>query len=162
MKTHRKVGRRLFLISLVAFLSSACSVWLVPFIKDRDDGTISLISIIIGIIFWIGLLVGIIFFIITWIKVKNDGDYQMLKKKKKPGYISFFTNRFAMIADGLLIISCVVTIVGSYFIRMPAGILIPVLFLALYSLYLHFLLNGRVYSYISIKKKKEKKNEKQN
>lgn len=163
MKTHKKAGRRLFLAALIGFLLSACSVWLIPLVMNKEDGTISFFNIIIGIIFWIGILVGIAFFVITWMKVKEDVGYREVKETLKPGYVRFFANRYATIADCLMIISWLVTIIGSFFIRIPAEVLVPVLFFALYSLYLHFMLNGRVYSYISKKnqKKKERENEKQ-
>ncbi len=164
MKTNRIVGRKLFYTSLLGYLLAACSVWLVPLMSLLEDES-SLVSALVGCLFWLGILVGSILFCMAWSKVKKEAAYQKIKSTQKPGCLGFFRNQKAAINDIILLVSWILVIVSNTFLTFPDILVLLCMFVALYTLFLHFLLNGRVYSYISKNngnKKKERKNERQN
>lgn len=144
---HKINEKKLFIISLIGFLMASATIWLLPFVNYQKDKGI-IIATLIGIFFWFGVLGGIIFFLLAWYKVKKTAEYQKIRQTEKAGCFNFFKNRIAMIIDILMIVSWMLTIISNYFIVMPDVLVLLLMFLALYTLFLHFMLNGRVYSYI--------------
>lgn len=148
MKTHRKSGRKLFLISMFGFLLSSASVFLVILIPEGEKG-LTQAGMATGILFWIGMFLGILFFVLSWKLIKNDEQYLKTKGDRKPGYISFGKTKGGLIADGLTLLFLVITILGNTAVHFPELVMVVSMFILIYSFYLRFLLNGRVYRYIS-------------
>ena len=84
----------------------------------------------------------------------------------KPAAIRFFSNRVSKITDIILIISFIVTVYCMVNASANQTVAAVVLFIMLAALYLHFLLNGKIYFYIekslsiSERRENESKNEK--
>lgn len=148
MHTHRKNSRKLFLISMFGFLISSASVFAVALIPANEKG-LSKAGMMTGILFWVGILLGVLFFTLSWNAVRNNGEYQKLKRKMKPGCISFGKTRGGFIADCLTVLFLIIVIVGNLVIQFPDIAMMFCIFIWLYSFCLHFLLNGRVYRYLS-------------
>lgn len=148
MYTDRKSSRKLFLISMFGFLISSASVFAVALIPENEKG-LSRAGMMTGILFWMGIFWGVLFFALSWNAVRNDGEYQKLKRKMKPGCISFGKTRGGLIADCLALLFLIIVIVGNLVIQFPDIIMMFCIFIWIYSFCLHFMLNGRVYRYLS-------------
>lgn len=156
MKTHKKIGRKTFLISILSFLLSAVSVFLLPMVKGKEDGSLTSIEILIGSLFWLGIILGVFLFYLTWRFIRNDSQYIELKKEHKPAVWAFFSTRFGRIVDIAFLLSVFLVVVSNITKSMPDLVVLISMFFMLYSFCLHFMLNGRVYKYLFlIRKKKE-------
>lgn len=148
MKTHKDVGRKLFRISMFCFLISSITVFFVGLIPEGTKG-LSQAGMVIGILFWLGILLGILFFVLSWRRVKDDDEYEKLRSNTKPGYISFGKTKYGIITDCLVLVFLIVTILGNTAVHFPDVVMMFCLFILIYSFCLRFLMNGRVYRYIS-------------
>lgn len=144
---------------VVLFLAiSSFSLILVPF-SDYDGSAFNVVTAIIaGVLFWLFLILGYLVFagIAKHRKVyekkatsSNKGRLSRADNKKKPGIVCFFSNKFAMIADIVLIASFILTLVMVLFIpQTPQVIQIILISLLLFSLHMHCVLNGINFRYI--------------
>lgn len=153
MKKNKMVGRKLCLLSMVGFLISALSVLLLPFSGDSSREEMSSVSITIGVLFWFGILLGILFYFMAWNHVRGDKDYHKLKKETEPAIISFCSSKYAAINDIVLVISVITVAISAFFPVLPDMLVLIAMFLDVYTLCSHFLLNGRVYRFLFENKK---------
>lgn len=149
---EKKVTNRLFILSAVSYFISAVSIWLIPVSESSAEATGS-VSYVPGILFWAGLAAGIIFWAMAFMKCRQTEEYKKVKISSRPGFISFFTDKAAMAADLLLVVSLVITVLSA-FIRMNYILSLGSLFVLLFTFHLHYLLNGRVYKYLKSKRTK--------
>lgn len=133
-----------FLIISASFFLSAASVWLVLAAFDQE-GHMNVLGYMAGTVFWLGLLGGIAGYIICF-----------RKRYPKPNVWKFFSNRPAIAADGILIVSAAVTIYGACRVETGEMVILTAVFLLLLSIYFHFLLNGKVFAEILLESKKGK------
>lgn len=70
-------------------------------------------------------------------------------------------HRRARIMDPILLVSFALTIVGNLTGSIPEGVLLAVMAIMLFTFYLHMIVNGRVYRYMTMSERKEKKSEKE-
>jgi len=160
MKNKNKIKFWLFL-SIGSFFLMAVSFLIMPFGNNVLEKQ-SPVSIIAGLMFWIFLIFGIVAQIITAKLFKeNLKSYQikMLKNnKKRVGIISFFENIPAMVADILCVLSLIVLIVllalGS-----TSYICYVLIFVFVFALCMHCVLNGKIYNTLFTKNYKEKMND---
>lgn len=141
----KKISRKqAFTIAYIPFLISAASVWMILGAFDTE-GNMNALGYIAGSLFWLGLLGGIGSYI-----------YFFRKRYQGPNVLKFFSNKPAMAADVIFIISLAVNILlvkQDYTNRIVALLFI---FLLLLSLYSHFLFNGKIFTKILIENKKER------
>lgn len=139
----RKINKR-FMVVYIQFLISALSVWMVLAAFDAE-GNMKPLGYAGGAVFWLGILGGVVSYIIFF-----------RKKFHRPNVLKFFSNKPAMTADAVLIISLVVTIFLEN--RNYANKIVAVMFvfLLILSLYSHFLLNGKIFTKILIENRKKK------
>lgn len=148
MKNFFGTKKMLFLMSVIGYLIASSSVFFLPITMSKNDGRLSLVSIVIGIMFWGGIVVGILFFVLCWKKVKKDNGYLQIRKGSKPDYLSFFSNRYSSITDTILITALIVIILEHFLTWIPDIIVIFSMFFLISTGCLHFMLSGRVYRYL--------------
>lgn len=151
----RRIQQKTFLLSVFLFLISAVSVLLLPF--TGSDEALTVIDVLVGLIFWIGLAGGVIVFAVLWYSVQKNSQYKQVKQEKAPGYRSVFSNPLATVSDIVAVIAIIVVVISLFLSKMPDILVLAGLFLGLCGIYLHFLLNGRVYQYLFYRTKREER-----
>lgn len=151
MKKNKRKARILFYISAFGFLISSATVFLSAAIPNAE-GEISFLSNLTGALFWLGALLGCSCFIMSWNAVKEDKKYVKVKKDTKPGAVSFASTGYGKLADCLVAVFLILLIAGI-FMKFSDIVMMFCFFVLLYSFYLHFLLNGRVYRYLFTREK---------
>ena len=135
-------------MSIIGYLIASSSVFFLPLTMSKNSEHLSPFSIVIGIMFWEGIFVGILFFVLCWRKVKRDNGYLQIRKDSKPGYLSFFANRYSFIADTVLIAALIVITLEHFLTWIPDIIVMFSMFFLIITGCLHFMLSGRVYRYL--------------
>lgn len=148
MKNYFGTKRKLFLMSIIGYLIASGSVFFLPLTMSKNTERLSPFSIVIGIMFWGGIFVGILFFVMCWNQVKRDNGYLQIKKYSKPGYLSFFANKYSVITDAVWTAALIVIILEHFLTWIPDVIVIFSMFFLIITGCLHFMLNGRVYRYL--------------
>lgn len=124
------------------FLSSF-SLVIIPFSDFKGTNIQKVLAYVIGASFWLLLIVAWAIQIILSKRLKSE--------PKKIGLISFFSNKFAIAADVItlisLIASIVMTIISSSFV-IPEIISYLIISVFFFSLQMHCVCNGKVFKYI--------------
>ena len=137
---QRQLDRILLGISVGSFLLMSASFLLMP---------IESITIIPGLLFWIGLVLGITLQIVLEMRRRaffksysvNRGKMQ----KPKNGLLSFGSNALAIIADRSMVISFVAMILAFVFTKGYGYICYVFIAITIFSFCMHCVLNGRIY-----------------
>lgn len=137
---QRQIDRMLLGISVGSFLLMSASFLLMP---------IESITIIPGLLFWIGLVLGITLQIVLEIRRRaffksysvNRGKMQ----KPKNGLLSFGSNALAIIADRSMVISFVAMILAFVITKGYGYICYVFIATTVFSFCMHCVLNGRIY-----------------
>lgn len=144
--------RKHFIISVIFFSLISVSILLTLFHTLDDTQTLTFVGIIVGLMFWIGLLGGCVSYGILWKKYKKKIVAE-LPQGKIPTFLRFFCNPFAAINDSIFILSLVLAIYCGMQIKVNTALEFISMLLFITSLYMHFLLTGRVFQYIAKKGK---------
>lgn len=137
-------SKKLILIQIISFFISSVSMCFMPLGSYYDGKLQKGIAMILGVIFWIFLIAG---FVLNIVIRKTDKDKNV---KGRCGIIRLFQNKYAKIADVILIISfivSVITIVSKSTIYLGA----VVLFVFVFSFEMHCILNGKYFNVIFLK-----------
>ncbi len=139
MKSMQK-DRIILTISIICFFLMSISFVLMPFEGMR---------ILPGVLFWGDLAVGILLQIVLEVRRRSFFTKFKAKREKmqKPrnGFLTFGSNRLAIIADTAMVISLVATIL-TFILTKGTGFLCYVFIAAtLFAFCLHCILNGRIY-----------------
>ena len=137
---QRQIDRILLGISVGSFLLMSASFLLMPIVS---------ITIIPGLLFWIGLVLGITLQIVLEIRRRaffksysvNRGKMQ----KPKNGLLSFGSNALAIIADRSMVISFVAMILAFVITKGYGYICYVFIATTIFSFCMHCVLNGRIY-----------------
>lgn len=136
----KKKNKILFSIIVFSFLISAASVFILKIEQGvNEDAT----SILLGAMFWTGTILGFIFKFILVELNKKKGNILITGKS---GLLKFFQSKPGKVNDIFLIISTIIIII-SIFIEINNWVIILALFFFILSLELHFVINGKCYSY---------------
>ena len=135
---------------LCAFLASG-SLLLIPMSGDAVDGKMSIISYMIGGMFWGGLILTQVFF---W--MANAGKRKLQKRvqrgrnwtRNNVGIITFGANTEALVCDIACGASLVASIILFLYRAQNAWLITACLAILVFSLNLHCILNGATYRYI--------------
>lgn len=134
---------KLIVVSMVCYFISSASVFLLPWSSD-EKADLTTVGYMVGVLFWGAMLIGIICWVLAYVKCRTWGIYQTVKSSQRPGMISFFRNPQAAVADIVMIVGLILTIVGNFvWVNYLLGI--AGLFLFLFCFHLHYVLNGRIY-----------------
>lgn len=141
---ENKKYRLIFKISIVCLALSSMSFLLIP-ISDFNGTLIQrILAYMVGGLFWGGLLVGLIMTAILSSWMKKDSQ----KKRRFPGILCFFRNKQARIFDCAMFIIIVLFSVSQRILGLYHWISIILLSCTLMSIYMHSVLNGKIYAYI--------------
>lgn len=154
----RKKMMTLFRIDVLLFAISGIVPLLAPFSVNKN-GDLTIVGYVSGIMFWLGLLSGIGVYI--YLSRRCDEQLKNVKKSllnNKYGKIQFMSNQQAKIADLMLLIGTIGTIICYIWIQIPQFIAAIMLLLLLMGIYGHFLFNGLVF--LALQKGVQKKTEK--
>ncbi len=151
MKTQRKISR-MFLATIGMFLLTSVSVIFLLFPEGNRSNTMSVVSIITGVLFWIGILGGTGFYLFTYFSNREE-IHSRIVKGKVPSFVRFYSNKYAAIADTLFFISLAVTVYSSIRINVNEIVQFISLIIFVTSTYAHFILNGKVFEYMFYLKK---------
>ena len=141
--------------SVICFLIFSISFLLMPIKSNEASQELSVVTLVAGLMFWIGLVIGIITQIILssirkrWItKNKIKGR---VENQPRLGLISFFRNKAATFFDALLILSLLGLIISIATI--DANDYMCYVFIALlsFSFCTHCIFNGKNYFFIKNK-----------
>ena len=144
---RKRSGKRLMILSILGFFVCALSALLLP-LSVAAGRQLSVIGLLVGILFWVGLLGGIVLFFMSWLKVKSDRGYLTLKTESRWGLISFFRSGPAATADVLCIVMIIATVVGNLLPVFPYVLNAVIIFILIFTFCLHCILNGRVFRYL--------------
>ena len=146
--SRKKTDHILLALSVVSFLLLGISFVLMPIDSNDTENKTSVIMLVAGVLFWFSLAAGLITQGILSVRRKKWISGNASKKAGaafKPGLISFFKNKYAVIADigmvgsliGLIIVMIMTSSTG-FSCYVFAG-----LFVFLFSM--HCILNGKNY-----------------
>ncbi len=103
--------------------------------------SVRVISYLASLAFWISLCAAWIIKLVLYKKIKPANH-----EKKKHAFITFFSNRYAKIAD-ISTVVLLIALVIAWIAKAPkTGVFITSLFI--FAFQMHIALNGRVYKYI--------------
>lgn len=144
--------RKCYGCSLMFFVLSAATIFLIPFSRKAGSFELSIGGYILGIFFWLGILLGILSFGMILSQLKKDPEYQKWVKGVPMGAIAFFKSKAGRIADICFGIFVLLLILLEWIMIVPDFLELILMFLILVSFYFHFLVNGRVYRYLFLQK----------
>ena len=104
--------------------------------------SVKVLSYIASVLFWVSLIAAWIIKLILYKNIKQKDS-----SGGKPAVITFFSNRFAIIADvssAILLIALIITAA----VKAPVIIVLIIISLFIFAFQMHIALNGRVYKYI--------------
>ena len=149
-----KSGRIWFILSIIGFFISSVPVVLVS--KAIEDDALTSTGYTIGVLFWAGLIVGIACWLIAYSICKKQRGFHKVSLFQKAGIVCFFKNKHAKMADVVMGVSLVLTIVDNFIYGFPHPLNAICLFMFLFSFHMHYLLNGRLYKYLFLETRKRK------
>lgn len=151
------VMKKGFLGVMAAFMVSAVTPLLIPLSLD-GSGNMTPMGYAAGVMFWAGLIVGIAGYVLLY-RVSKEKLPKEILEQGKIGALRFFSNQVSKITDALLIIGLAGTIYCVINTDANQILAMGFLFILLASVYLHFLLNGKLYKYIESNSQKIRKGE---
>lgn len=162
---YTKKNETIYLIvSIIGYFIFSISFLLMPIEAKGVEQGPNVVTVVAGIMFWIGLLVGIIAQICLSASRKNWFNKNRvrlpLSNQPKLGLITFFRNKIAIIFDVLLIVALVGLIVSVMLTDATGYACYIFIALTTFSFCSHCIFNGKNYYFIenkgSIKKAIEK------
>ena len=144
----KKTDGFLLIFSIFCFLLLGLSFILMPIESDTSETAASVVTLLTGVLFWLSLGMGLATQVVLSARRKKNFPF---KKKGEPklGFISFFKNIYAIIADiGMmcsfagLVIAMIVTQSTGFLCYVFAGMFV-------FLLSMHCILNGKNFYYIS-------------
>jgi hypothetical protein len=138
--------KKLLIVQIIMFLLSAISIALTSITTYDSTITRTVISIIIGSLFWLGIIGGILTGFVLKNKIKPN-----LQNGKKIGIVCFFKNKYSAIFDVLMLVSFVISVI-EIVAKSDSVFAIIVIALFIFSFEMHCVLNGKIFEYINSKK----------
>lgn len=152
MKSPRRLALLFWLIN-AAHLQMATSALLMPlpqYIGSRGA------TVLIGLLFWLSLIVGgVLVYFAERERMRITGRAP-LRRGNLPGVVTFFANPLAALCDTVLIASAAAFVVINLSELRYQYVSYIFLFLLLFSLSMHCMLNGRIYKTLTQKAEGEK------
>lgn len=125
------------------FLLSSISFLFIPFSDFNESGPQLVLAYLVGVFFWSGLLIGFIITMILGAIRKKNG----FRRYKFFGLFCFFKNRYARICDVYMILSMVLCLIFQAIFGIHNLFSIILLSSAIFSIYLHSVLNGNNFAF---------------
>lgn len=137
--------------SIIFFLMLSVSFLLMPLGNEASTESISLYTLIAGLMFWISIIMGIITQCVLAYRRKNWQAIHRIKKARvaqRIGLISFFKNSYAAIADAATILSLIGLVIVMIATQGSGYICYVCISLFVFSFSMHCILNGKVFYYV--------------
>lgn len=144
--------KKTFLLAAVCMMISSLSVLGMPFVDFESGGAAQLAGYAMGLVFWLFLAAGFVFYRLTY---KTLGKSVRISDKERPAILKFFSNRPAIAADVLLIVSIVWNVfsaAGMIKMQLLNAVFASLIFIAFH---MHYMLNGKAFEYMIRNLKKE-------
>jgi len=157
LTTRMVQGRKYLILSILGFLISSSTFFLVPFASFEEKGLAYNLAYIIGIGFWMGLLLAIVFTsLLSSLRLKEEKKAKNKKlSNSRIGIAKFFSNNIAKTFDIIFFISLigqvVVLMIDTYIM-----VEVVILFMLVFSFEMHCVFNGKNYLYILKNKESNK------
>ena len=130
---------RLLIVSIIFLSISAISIALIPLYNLLGNAKTNPISYIGTALLWIGIIGG---YVALFMFIRK---HRGLRTKGRIGVITFFRNRYASIADVVLVIALVLIVVLAL-LRTGSMVIYSLLFGIVFLFFnLHCIFNGRVF-----------------
>lgn len=147
----KEVAAKLNKASILFFLLSSLIILMIPFADSETNPALSIAS---GVIFWAGLILGIVCYYLSYKNIKDVQEYQTLAKRNRIGALAPGSTKEGLIADILFVPTFVISILGTSVMLIPSPVMLVSMWVALVTLYGHFVLNGRVYKFLHMGKER--------
>lgn len=151
MKGLKGMQRR-FLVTAGCFFLISLSLLFLPISTASHKEGLTAAGVLTGVLFWAGLVSGCISYFLMYRKYKKV-LIKELPKSRVLAPLRFFCNRAAIAVDAVLMLSIAGVIYCSVAVRASRILEFVSLFLLITSLYLHFLVTGRIFQYLVQRKK---------
>ena len=149
-----KKDLQLFKLVSGALFVSSFSV-LFSIFSDFEGNAFNKISGYMGaILFWLFLIVGYMFFYIisknrkTYERQNRVSGTRPVKTKSRNGMFCFFSNKYAVIADIVMVVSLIATLVFMFIPTLNQNVAVVFVAILIFSLHMHAILNGVNFRYI--------------
>lgn len=142
---------RLMRISIILLLISSFSVLLVMFASFDGNTFQKILAYLTGATFWLFLIIG---YVVFYQVSKHRKKYEIKnpappyrKGQKRPGILTFFSDRVAMSMDIIMIISLILSLLFLFIPSLNQNIAIVFIAILIFSIHMHSILNGVNYKY---------------
>lgn len=150
---------RLMRISVILLLISSFSILLVMFASFDGTTFQKILAYLTGVSFWLFLILGYVAFyqVSKHRKVyeKKNPSPAYRKAQKRPGILTFFSDRMAMSMDVIMIISLILSLLFLFIPSLNQNIAIVFIAILIFSIHMHSILNGINYKYTLYLSKKK-------
>lgn len=147
-----KKDKKLMIAACVSFVLSSSAVLIAPF-GDFEGSMFNVaVAYAIGIIFWLFLIIGYV--IILRINFHRKAQ-KKIKVSGRPGIISVFSNKPAMVFDIIFAVSVIMFIIFKFVIQKYDLVSLFLLASSLFSFHMHGVLNGVNHKYVNYKESGE-------
>lgn len=144
-----------FLITAGCFSLISLAVLLLPFCGTEQSAWQKTLGNVVGILFWTGVLTGSFRYYLLYKRHKEEIlQEEPQNESKTPVFLRFFTNPVAKRVDCILLLSFAGTVYCMFAFHANVVFDFTSLFLFITTLYLHFMVNGKIFQYIVQKKKR--------
>lgn len=150
--SKQKTEYILFGVSVLSFLMLAVSFLLMPIESETTQDKISVIALIAGVMFWVSIFIGLATQVILSVRRKKWYSANRIKadkKEQKTGLISFFRNKYAIIADIASAISLIGLVVAMIVTHSTGYICYVFVSAFIFSFSMHCILNGKVFYFVT-------------
>lgn len=138
-------------ISIFFFFMLSVSFLLMPLGSETPTESISLYTLVAGLMFWISIVMGIVTQCVLAYRRKDWYVIHRIRKARasqKIGFVSFFKNTYAAIADVVAIFSLIGLVIAMIATHGSGYICYVFVSLFVFSFSMHCILNGKVFYHI--------------
>ena len=154
--TGRSKTKLLFWSAAALFFINAATFLIMPLMPSLGDAGNRASVVIIGLVFWLSLIGAIVLVVLGAAAMRREySNADPTGKRTLPGVFAFFSNKFAVAADVVLIISAICMLILILLKKTNVYLAFVVLFVLILSFYSHCMLNGRIFNTLIKNNEKE-------
>ena len=138
-------------VSIFFFFMLAVSFLLMPLESETPTESLSIYTLVAGLMFWISIMMGIVTQCVLAHRRKSWHTIHRIKKARlsqRVGIISFFQNTYAAVADVFTILSILGLIIAMIVTQGMGYVCYILVCLFVFSFSMHCILNGKIFYYI--------------
>lgn len=152
----RKTNRMIiyFWLSAAFMLLMSTTFLIMPVAVDKAEQNRAIV-VVVGLLFWLSALAGYGFVIAANYmrkKIMNMMSNSSSLHTGRMGLLSFFSNIYASVADTAMILSFVLFVAINFTEYKTSFLAYILLFLLIFSLHMHSMLNGKIFKLIQASK----------